>query len=84
MAFAKRIYMKLNIKKLNINKSSIKIATLIMIALCAICIFAWPTTFGIMTMSALALEDVLFIIVLALASPTIITILYKIMDKVKF
>ena len=55
----------------------------VMITLCALCIFAWPTTFGIMAISALALEDVLFIIVLALASPTIIAILYKVMDKIK-
>ena len=55
----------------------------VMITLCALCIFAWPATFGIMAISALALEDVLFIIVLALASPTIIAILYKVMDKIK-
>ncbi len=55
----------------------------IMISLCAVCIFAWPGTFDIMTVSTLALEDVLFVTVLALTAQTIISILYKVMDKIK-
>ena len=55
----------------------------VMIGLCFLCIFAWPTTFGIMALETLALEDVLFVIVLALASPTVINICYKLMDKIK-
>lgn len=54
-----------------------------MLVLCFICFFAWPTTFGILSISSLALEDVLFVIVLAFASPTVIAVLYKIMDKVR-
>ena len=54
-----------------------------MITLCIVSIFAWPTFFGIMAVAQLGLADSLFIIVLALASPTVISILYKVMDKVK-
>ena len=55
-----------------------------MITLCFVCMFAWPTFFGIMPISSLCLQDSLFVTVLALASPTIINILYKVMDKLKF
>ena len=54
-----------------------------MFVLCFVCIFAWPTTFGILAVSTLAIEDLLFVIVLALVSPTLITILYKLMDKIR-
>ena len=39
--------------------------------------------FDIMAVGTLALADILFVIVLALVSPTIITILYKLMDVIK-
>lgn len=55
-----------------------------MVALCSICILAWPTFFGILPLSSLGLNNILFIIVLALLAPTLINILYKLMDKVKF
>lgn len=54
-----------------------------MFAICMLCIFAWPEFFGLLSVSALGLSDVLFVIVLSLASPTIITVLYKVMDKIK-
>ena len=54
-----------------------------MITLCVLCLLCWPTFFGLLPLSALGLADVLFILVLALASPTIISILYKVMDKIK-
>ena len=54
-----------------------------MITLCIISLLCWPTFFGLLPLSALGLADVLFILVLALASPTIISILYKVMDKIK-
>ena len=54
-----------------------------MLTLCVACILIAPTFFGLMPFSALALEDQLFIIILSMASPTIINILYKVMDKVK-
>ena len=55
----------------------------LMFATCCACFFFWPVFFDISAIGALALPDVLFVIVLALTSPTIINILYKIMDKVK-
>ncbi len=55
-----------------------------MLILCVTCIFAWPTTFGIIAISNLVVEDVLFVLVLSFASPTIIAVLYKLMDKIKF
>ena len=55
-----------------------------MFAICVACLFAWPAFFGLMPIASLALSDTLFVIVLSLASPTVITILYKVMDKVKF
>lgn len=55
-----------------------------MITLCFVCILIWPEFFGILSVSSLCLQDVLFVIVLALASPTIINILYKVMDKLRF
>lgn len=54
-----------------------------MFSLCIICVLAWPSFFGIMSFTALALEDQLFIIILAMASPTVINLLYKVMDKIK-
>ena len=61
--------------------------TLIFIAMFVIsllCILLWPTFFGLeMAFFSMSLENVLFVIVLALASPTIISVLYKIMDKIK-
>ena len=55
-----------------------------MFAICCACFIFWPTFFDISTISALMLPDVLFVIILALVSPTVITILYKIMDKINF
>ncbi|MBR3884887.1 MAG: HAD-IC family P-type ATPase [Clostridia bacterium] len=55
-----------------------------MFAICCACFIFWPTFFDISTIASLMLPDVLFIIILALVSPTVINILYKIMDKIKF
>ena len=55
----------------------------LMFAVCGVCIFAWPAFFDIIAVGSLALADVLFVIVLALVSPTIINVLYKLMDVVK-
>ena len=55
-----------------------------MITLCAICILSWPGFFELIAVSSLALQDVLFIIILALASPTIIGVFYKVMDMATF
>ena len=49
-----------------------------------VCIFFWPGFFDIAAVLSLALPDVLFVIVLALVSPTVITLLYKIIDRIKF
>ena len=46
-------------------------------------IFVWPTVFGIASISELGVTNILYVIVLSLIAPTVITILYKIMDKVK-
>ncbi len=55
-----------------------------MLALSLTCLFAWPTFFGVeVSFFKLSLENVLFIIVLAFSAPTIINVLYKIMDKIK-
>lgn len=55
-----------------------------MLALSLTCMFAWPGFFGVeVSFFSLSLENVLFVIVLAFAAPTEISILYKIMDKVK-
>ena len=55
-----------------------------MFAICGCCCLFWPTFFDISTVASLMLPDVLFVIILALVSPTVINILYKIMDKIKF
>lgn len=54
-----------------------------MLALSFVCIFLWPTVFGIAPIATLGVTNILFVIVLSLVSPTVITILYKIMDRVK-
>lgn len=54
-----------------------------MFTLCIIALLVSPEFFGILAFSSLLLEDQLFIIILAMASPTVINILYKVMDKVK-
>lgn len=54
-----------------------------MFALVFVCIFAWPTMFGIIPVFDLGVTNILFIAVLSLLSPTVISILYRLMDKVK-
>ncbi len=54
-----------------------------MLSLVFICIFAWPGVFGIIPVFELGVTNILFITVLSLAAPTVITILYKLMDRVK-
>ena len=54
-----------------------------MITLCLLCIIFWPGFFGLLPLSALGTTNILFIIVEALVAPTLISILYKIMDKIK-
>lgn len=56
---------------------------LLMISLCFVCIFTWPTFFGLIPVANLGPSNILFIIVLSLISPTLISVLYKIMDKIK-
>ena len=55
-----------------------------MFAICCACFFFWPGFFDVATITSLMLPDVLFVIILALVSPTVINILYKVMDKIKF
>lgn len=55
-----------------------------MFAICCACCLFWPGFFDIASIGSLMLPDVLFVIILALVSPTVINILYKIMDKIKF
>ena len=55
-----------------------------MFTICCACFIFWPTFFDISTLTSLMLPDVLFVIILALVSPTVISILYKIMDKINF
>lgn len=62
------------------------ITTILMIAMLAltfVCVFAWPTVFGLMPVFELGVTNILFVVVLSVVSPTIINILYKVMDKVK-
>ena len=54
-----------------------------MLAFVFVCIFVWPGVFGIMPVFDLGVTNILFIMVLSLLSPTVITILYRLMDKVK-
>ena len=54
-----------------------------MLAAVFVCIFAWPAVFGLMPVFSLGVTNILFIMVLSLLSPTVITILYRLMDKVK-
>ena len=54
-----------------------------MLALSAVCILAWPGVFGLVPVFSLGITNILFVIVLSVVSPTVITILYKIMDKIK-
>lgn len=55
-----------------------------MIALCALCLFAWPGAFGLIPIASLGTTNILFIMVLALLAPTIINVLYKVFNKIKF
>lgn len=55
----------------------------LMISLCFVCIFTWPAFFGLISVASLGTDNILFIIVLSLAAPTLISMLYKIMDKIK-
>ena len=54
-----------------------------MIVACFVCVFAWPEFFGLVALGNLGLTNILFVIVLSFASPTVIHVLYKIMDKLK-
>ena len=54
-----------------------------MLVLSFVCVFAWPAMFGILPILELGVTNILFVAVLSLVSPTVITILYKLMDKVK-
>jgi cation-transporting ATPase E len=55
----------------------------LMFALCFICMFACPEFFGIISIASLGITNILFVIVLALLAPTLINVLYRIMDKLK-
>ncbi len=55
-----------------------------MLVLCFVCILFWPQFFGILAIKDIGLSNILFVMVLAFAAPTVINILYKIMDKVRF
>ena len=54
-----------------------------MFVICCACFFFWPGFFDVSAIAALALPDVLFVIVLAVISPTVINILYKLMDTIR-
>lgn len=54
-----------------------------MITLCLLCIIFWPEFFGLLPLSALGITNILFVVVEALVAPTLISIMYKIMDKIK-
>lgn len=54
-----------------------------MLALNIVCMFVWPNVFGLMLIADLGVTNILFVAVLSLVAPTVITILYKLMDKVK-
>lgn len=64
------------------NAFTVALFTLMM-TLCFVCIFSWPAFFGLIPVASLGLSNILFIIVLALVAPTLISVLYKIMDKIK-
>ncbi len=55
----------------------------VMCALCLTCILSWPGFFCIVPLKDVGLTNMLFVVVLALASPTMIAVLYKLMDKIK-
>lgn len=55
----------------------------IMCALCLICILSWPGFFCILPIAEVGLTNMLFVTVLALAAPVIISVLYKLIDKIK-
>lgn len=57
---------------------------IVMCALCLICILSWPWIFGIsMPLAEIGLTNMLFVTALSLAAPTVINVIYKIMDKIK-
>ena len=62
------------------------ITTILFVAMCvlnAVCIFAWPGVFGLAPITELGVTNILYVTVLSLVAPTVITILYKLMDKIK-
>ena len=54
-----------------------------MFVLSFVCVFAWPNVFGIIPIKELGVTNILFVTVLSLVSPTVISILYRLMDKIK-
>lgn len=54
-----------------------------MITLSCVCIFAWPHFFGLIAIKELGVTNILFVALLSVISPTLINIMYKIMDKIK-
>lgn len=54
-----------------------------MITLCFVAIFAWPEFFGMIAVSKLGITNILFVTVLALVAPTVINVLYRVMDRIK-
>ena len=62
------------------------ITIILFVAMCvlnAVCIFAWPGVFGLAPITELGVTNILYVTVLSLVAPTVITILYKLMDKIK-
>lgn len=55
----------------------------VMFALCFVSIFMWPNFFGIIPVMSLSLENILFVICLAFAAPTEISILYKLLNRMR-
>ena len=55
----------------------------VMFVLALVCVFVWPEFFGLVAIGKLGITNILFVIVLSFAAPTVIHVLYKIMDKVK-
>ena len=54
-----------------------------MITLSCVCIFAWPQFFGLIAIKELGVTNILFVALLSVISPTLINIMYKVMDKIK-
>ncbi|MBQ8451631.1 MAG: HAD-IC family P-type ATPase [Clostridia bacterium] len=53
-----------------------------MFVLCFVAMIVWPGLFGIINIFSLSVTNILFLIILSLLAPTIINILYKLIDTI--